>query len=50
MAIMDLNAEQMLAVSVGVKDDTVCAGDAWSNHKAWSAESFMPQDEETVEE
>ncbi len=48
----ELKAEQMLAVSVGVKDDvTVGGSNAWSNHKAWSSENFMPgNDEEFVEE
>ncbi len=48
----ELKAEQMLAVSVGVKDDvTVGGNEAWSNHKAWSSENFMPgYEDEAVED
>ncbi len=46
LVIAELNAEQMLALSVGVEGGSSTGGsNAWSNHKAWDSENFMPQEE-----
>ncbi len=52
--VMELKAENMLAVSVKVSGDDnkrVGASGAWTNKKGWSADNFMPGNEdEYVEE